>query len=194
METKKRVAVLIAEGFEEMETVTIVDILRRGNMVCDLVSLEGIDVVGAHNINVRTDLRFVQGVTDYDMVVLPGGLAGAMKLCSHPGVIALLKDRNVKQEWIGAICAGLRVADAAGLLDQRNYTAYPGYENRVDAKGNFADALVVVDDHLITSRGPATVYEFAFAILDLLGGNSAPIKDRMLYPDAFIRNGGNDHA
>ena len=194
METKKRIAVLVAEGFEEMETVTIVDILRRGNMVCDLVSIEGIDVVGAHNIKVKTDLLFDQGLMDYDMVVLPGGLAGAMKLPAHPGVIALLKDRDERQEWIGAICAGLRVADTAGLLDHRNYTAYPGYEKRVEAKGNFIDELVVVDDRLITSRGPATVYEFTYAILDLLGGNSAPIKDRMLYPDAFIRNGGSNHA
>ncbi|MHC1735534.1 MAG: DJ-1 family glyoxalase III [Erysipelotrichaceae bacterium] len=194
METKKRIAVLVAAGFEEMETVTIVDILRRGNMVCDLVSIEGIDVGGAHNIKVKTDLLFDQDHMDYDMVVLPGGLAGAMKLAAHPGVIALLKDRNEKLEWIGAICAGLRVADTAGLLDQRNYTAYPGYENRANAKGNFVGDLVVVDDHLVTSRGPATVYEFAFAILDLLGGDSAPIKDRMLYPNAFIRNGGNDHA
>jgi len=194
MESKKRVAVLVAEGFEEMETVTIVDILRRGNMVCDLVSIEGIDVVGAHNIKVKADSLFDQGLMDYDMIVLPGGLAGAMKLAAHPGVIALLKDRDEKQEWIGAICAGLRVADTAGLLDHRNYTAYPGYEHRADAKGNFIGELVVIDDRLITSRGPATVYEFTYAILDLLGGNSAPIKDRMLYPDAFIRNGGNDHA
>lgn len=179
-----RVAVLFAQGFEEGEALTIVDILRRAQIDCDIVG-ESDSVVGAHNIVVKSD-RLIDDikVSDYEMVVLPGGRPGADNLRDNDTVIRLIKEMNKAQKWIGAMCAAPIALERAGVLENRNYTAYVGYD-KVIKSGHFVEDIVVVDKNIVTSRGPATVYAFAYALVDVLGKDSLAVKKRMVYTNAF---------
>lgn len=180
----KKAAVLVAPGFEEGETFTIADILRRAHIECDLTGLTDI-VTGAHQITVKCDCMLNSKTADaYDMVVLPGGRPGADNLRDSDLVMQTLKKMNASGKWIAAICAAPIALERAGILENRNFTAYPGYQHVIKT-GNFQEDIVVVDQNLITSRGPATAYAFAYALVDVLGGDSAAVKRRMLYTHAF---------
>ncbi|WP_106449596.1 DJ-1 family glyoxalase III [Trichococcus alkaliphilus] len=181
-----KVAVLVAPGFEEGETLTIVDILRRASIECDMVGLSE-EVTGGHDITVRCDKVLYPTFTqDYEMVVLPGGYEGAVNLRDDERVIATLKEMQRADKYIAAMCAAPIVLERANLLEDKAYTAYVGYDKKI-ASGHFKEDIVVVDGKLITSRGPATAYAFSYALVDILGGDSAAVKDRMVYFNAFER-------
>lgn len=176
----KKIAVLVAPGFEEIETIGIVDILRRGKVHCDLVGLENV-VTGSHGISVKCDKIIDNKISrDYDMIVLPGGRPGADNLRDNDLVIKAIKDMNDENKWIAAICAAPIVLERAGILEDKNYTAYPGFDKEIK-EGNFKEDIVVVDGKIITSRGPATVFEFSYSLLDLLGVDTSHLREDMLY-------------
>ena len=184
----KKVAVLLAEGYEEGESLFLIDILRRGNLECHSVSVEGKETVtGGHGITVIADRNLDDSILDYDMVVLPGGLPGAENLRTNPKVIETVQafDRN-PDKYVAAICAAPMVLKEAGISRGRTLTSYPAdkYRDLFD-DANFIDKLVVVDGQLITGQGPAVTMEFAFTLLDVLGGNSEPLKKGMLYNKLF---------
>jgi len=186
METNsKRIAVILAEGFEEGEAITIVDILRRAGFTCDTVGLLAETVTGSHSITIKTDKILSSEIENYDMIVLPGGMPGAANLRDSDALIKIIKTMYHKNKFVGAMCAGPIVLERAGLLDGHNYTAYPGYEKRIVSTGTFLQDIVVIDNNLITSRGPATVYEFAYTLVDQLGGDSKTVKERMLFQNSF---------
>lgn len=179
-----KVAVLVAPGFEEGETLTIVDIIRRANIECELVGTDEI-VTGAHDITVKCDVILDAKLSDsYDMVVLPGGRPGADNLRDNESVIKVIKEMDAEGKWVAAMCAAPIALEQAGILENRNYTAYVGYQDIIKV-GNFKEDIVVVDKNLVTSRGPATAYEFAYALVDVLGGDSIAVKKRMVYTNAF---------
>lgn len=185
---EKRAAVIVAQGFEESETITIADILRRAEIRCDLVGLDSCTVKGAHDIVVRTDCVMDENLVNYDMVILPGGYGGADAMRSNDQLLAMLNEMNDAGKYICAMCAAPVVLERAGLLKGKNYTAYVGYDKKI-ADGNYMEDIVVQDGNLITSRGPATVYAFAYSLVDVLGGDSLKVKNRMVYFNAFDAGG-----
>ncbi len=123
---------------------------------------------------------FDESVYESDLVVLPGGLPGATSLRDDERVIRLLKDFHEKDKWIAAICAGPISLEKAGLMKEKNYTCYPGFEEQIPS-GNYQDVLVCVDDKIITGRGPAAALKFAYTILEKLGYSSQSIEEGMQY-------------
>lgn len=179
----KKVAVFFAEGFEEIEALTVVDVVRRAGMQCDMVSIKDEDVKGAHKVVVKSDKKISDEIKEYDMIVFPGGLPGADNLAKDEKVLELVRHFNNEKKYIAAICASpAMVLSAAGIEENRYITAYPGedFEAMLD-KANYVEELVVVDENLITSRGPATTLLFAYKIVDVLGGDSESLKEGMLW-------------
>lgn len=188
----KSIAVLFAPGFEEAEALTIVDILRRAGLPAESVGVSGPEVTGSHGITLKTNKTLEEVSADsLEMAVIPGGYPGVDSLPESPEAISLLKEMDAQGKWLCAICAGPRVLDRAGVLKGRHYTAYPGQEDKITT-GTYCEDIVVRDGNILTSRGPATVYAFAYAIVDALGGDSLAVKNRMVYFNAFKE--GESHA
>lgn len=178
-----RAAILVAPGFEEGETLTIVDIIRRAGLVCDIFGFSQV-VKGGHDISLQCDKILSEEVIHYDMVILPGGYEGVTNLSNSEEVISILRSMNREQKYICAICAAPVVLEKADLLIGKSYTAYPGYDKKI-SQGTYSEDKVVVDGNIVTSRGPATAYAFAYKLVDLLGGDSLAVKRRMVYFNAF---------
>jgi 4-methyl-5(b-hydroxyethyl)-thiazole monophosphate biosynthesis len=186
----KRIAVLFATGFEEIEAIAVVDVLRRAGFTCDMVSvMDAQEVRGTHDVLVRTDKMFDDTLIDYDMLVLPGGMPGAEILRDDARVIALVQRfAQESSKYLAAICAAPMVLAAAGVIKNKRLTSYPDAEfQRQFAAANYLDELVVVDDNMITSRGPATTLLFAYTLVEVLQGDSEAIRSAMLY-DLVVAN------
>lgn len=164
----KKVCILLAEGFEEVEALTISDIMRRAGIVCDLVSMKDKMISSSHNLKIEADKVFDDNM-EYDLIVLPGGLPGATNLRDDERVINLLKKQNAEGKLIGAICAAPIVLGKAGLTQGRKLTSYPGYEEELPGCEYVEDEMVIVDGNMITSRGPATAMAFGYKLLEVLG-------------------------
>ncbi len=180
----KKVAVLLADGFEDIEALVTIDILRRAGIQCDMVGVENELVKTAHNVTIKTDKIINDDIEGYDMVVCPGGLPGAENLSKNEKVIETIrKFNNMENKYIAAICAApAMVLSAAGIEKNKYITSYPGEEfEEMLENANYVDELVVVDGNLITSRGPATTFLFAYKLVDILGGNSEKLKEGMLW-------------
>ena len=158
----------LANGFEEIEALTTVDVLRRGGMDIKTVSIEnGREVTGSHGITVKADLTFKEAdFSDAEWLILPGGMPGAERLRSDEALCDLLRIHSAKGK-IAAICASPAVVLATlGILEGKEAVCYPGFEDLLVANGAIRrDAPVVVLDKLITANGPASSLRFALAIL-----------------------------
>lgn len=167
-----RVLVPLAEGFEEIEAVTVVDLLRRAGIEVHTASLDGPRVTGSHGIALMADIAFDAAMADdYDMIVLPGGMPGAEHLKNDPRVTSLLRRFATAGRFTAAICAAPSVLAHAGLLEERSATSYPGFLNADSAPGiRLRDDAVVVDGKVVTSRGAGTAMEFGLALIELLAG------------------------
>lgn len=165
-----RVAIIMADGFEEIEAITLIDVLRRGGIEVTTAGVDGDLPRGAHGISVRTDTLLAQ-ITEaaFDLVVLPGGGPNARTLREHPGVLALLQRQVAAGRPVAAICAAPTALAAAGLLQGKRATCYPGFEGMLTGAVLSQDA--VVEDGLVTtSRGPATALAFALHLTEALVG------------------------
>lgn len=185
MENKK-VAVMIANGFEEGEALLTVDIIRRAGIECDMVSIDDNDIVtGCHNITVQIDKKINDIEKDsYDMIVLPGGLPGADNLRDSEKVIDWVKRfANNPKKYVAAICAAPQVLLKADVVKGKKVTSYPTdkYRKLLSDTHYVDDEIVVVDGNIITSRGPATTMPFAYQLVELLGKDSSALKEGMLY-------------
>ncbi len=189
MNTKK-IAVLLANGFEEGEALLTADVLRRAGFCCDTVSVEGETVRGSHGIRVLAD-RLLENTDreSYDMVVLPGGLPGADTLRDNGDVIAWVRAFAADPDkYVAAICAAPQVLERAGVSKGRRLTSYPGEKFRaLFADADYVDDNrlteegVVTDGHLVTSRGPGTTLPFAYRLVELLGGDADALRQAMQY-------------
>lgn len=164
-----RAAVILAEGFEEIEAITCIDVLRRGDVEVETLGLESMRVCGAHGVELVADALLENQSGHWDAIVLPGGMPGASALRDSVAVQNLLREQNRQGSWIAAICAAPIVLGAAGLLQGRRATCYPGFENQL-AGAYLENAPVVRDHNLITSRGPATAFAFALTLVECLRG------------------------
>lgn len=175
-----KAAVLMKQGYEEGETLTIVDLLRRADIQCDTFSFSEEYVEGMHHMMVKADKRFSDEIYDYDMLILPGGRPGGENLRNDPEVIHLLQVFNAKNKYIAALCSGTTVLEEADVIQGRKVTGYTGYASKLKS-GTFVDEVAVRDQNLITSQGPATPYPFAFKIMEVFGKDPFPLKERLMY-------------
>jgi len=168
----KRVLVPLAGGFEEIEAVSIIDVVRRAEIEVLIGALdENMLVKGANGIVIQadTELKDVNADT-IDMIVLPGGWDGTHALADDANVQNLLREMDAKGKNIGAICAAPFALNKAGVLKE-NYTCYPSVEEQIREEGYQGDsAMVVEDSNVMTSRGPATALCFALEIVKKLEG------------------------
>ena len=165
----------LAEGFEEIEALTPVDVLRRAGLKLKTVAVgDSITVKGAHGIEVKADIHESElGDETPEAIILPGGMPGADNLRKHNGVKSALLELNARNGYIAAICASPAVVlGSFGLLESRKATTYPGTGNIEDGAIYLEDGLVV-DGNLITAKAPGFTSDFAFKIVEALKGIDA---------------------
>jgi 4-methyl-5(b-hydroxyethyl)-thiazole monophosphate biosynthesis len=170
-----KVLVPIAIGFEEIEAVSIIDVLRRAEVEVLVASLDENSLVkGANGITIQADLKVSSVDADeLDMIVLPGGWDGTYALADDANVQKILKEMDSKGKHIAAICAAPFALNKAGVLKQ-NYTCYPSVEEQIRQEGYQGDSAMVVEDaNVMTSRGPATALCFALQIVKKLKGDES---------------------
>lgn len=164
----KKVYVFLAEGFEEMEAVTPVDLLRRVGVDAKLVSVTGDKAVtGAHGVTYQADLLFEEIDKDADALVLPGGMPGTLNLQAHMGLAELLMEHFNERKLTCAICAAPMVLGALGITMGRKATIYPGMEEYLIGSDIVKDE-VCLDGNVLTSRAPGTAIPFALKLAELL--------------------------
>jgi len=174
-----KVLIPLAQGFEDLEAVTIIDLLRRAGINVTTAGLVPGPVTGSRGVVIVPDVTLAailenDQAPEYDMVVLPGGQPGATNLKNDARVIKLLNKMAKTNKYLGAICAAPAVLAHAGLLSKRRVTAYPGTltaENYPDII--VLDDSVVIDGKIITSRGPGTTMDFSLQLIELLSDKQA---------------------
>jgi DJ-1 family protein len=162
---RMRFACLIADGFEDIEAIGTVALLRRADIQVDLVSVTNQPTVtGYYQSVVKADLPMAKcRVANYDGLLIPGG-KHARTLCESPDVLAMVREFYRKDKWMAAICAAPSVFGAAGIMKGKRFTAFPSIE-RLVPDGLYEKKLAVTDGKIITGLAAGAVYEFAFEII-----------------------------
>ncbi len=177
-----KIVVLLAEGFEEVEFVTIVDVLRRASVDVAIVGLEAGPIDGSHGIRIMPD-TLVDNITanQFDGVVVPGGYPGFVNLGEDERVLKLLRDMNLSGKYIAAICGAPAVLSKAGVIRDEKVTIHPGVKDQL-VNGSYVDQRVVVDGRIVTSQGPGTAMEFSLKLVELFAGKAKmeEVKDDIL--------------
>ena len=182
----KKVIVLLANGFEEIEAISVIDILRRSSdVIVQICSIDKEYVTGAHGIVIKSDVRidYIDLYTDtYDLIYIPGGMPGAASLRDNEKVQELLKWHHKEETKMAAICAGPIALEAAGILKGEKGTSFPGFEDEL-SYDKYVKEPVVVSGNIITSRGAGTSMELGFVILEELGlkEESERLREEMQY-------------
>ena len=174
----------LADGFEDIEALGPVDILRRGGVEVMTVSIgRSLAVTSAHGVEVKADILFGDAdLSDADLLLIPGGMPGAKNIDEHEGVRRALVAQNAAGRRIGAICAGPMVLGHLGLLDGRRATCYPGFEKRMTG-ATYTQEQVTIDGNIITGKGPGASMDFGYAILGKFVAPEAvaELKAQMMY-------------
>ena len=177
-----RVAVILADGFEEVEAIAVIDVLRRAGIDTVIAGLHGGAVSSGRNVMIVPD-AVIDAIRadDFDMIVLPGGQPGADNLNADARVKELVKNFSLKGKLTGAICAAPYVLANAGVLAGKHATSYPTYKDRLGG-AVYEEMPVVVDGTVLTSRGAGTALDFGLAIVEKLAGRekALEIRDSML--------------
>ena len=165
----KKIAVFFADGFEEVEALTSVDVLRRAGFNVEMVSITDKEfVTGAHNVVVKTDTKISSlKAADLQLVVCPGGMPGAKHLAECKPLCKLIADVVANGEHAAAICAAPIALAAAGVLAGHRYTCYPSFEKQIG--GAYTASRIEVDGKIITGCGPGASLEFALTLVRELG-------------------------
>lgn len=172
---EKKVYVFLADGFEEIEGLTVVDVLRRAGADTVMVSVTGDrKITGSHGIQVMADTLFEEeNYGAADLLVLPGGMPGTLNLKAHEGLTALLKEFDREKKYIAAICAAPSILSDLGMLAGRRACAYPSFEEGLDC-AEVVREPAAADGHIITGRGMGAAIPFALKLTELLfGGEKA---------------------
>lgn len=158
----------LANGFEEIEAITTIDLLRRANIELTTVSVTGkTKVAGAHKINVEADTIFEKvDFSDANMLILPGG---GLMLMNHEGLCNLLVKHNADDKLIAAICAAPAILGKLGILEGKQATCYPGFENYLGS--SHIGGLVIESKNIITAKGPGLSADFAFCLIEKLASS-----------------------
>ena len=169
----KKIALFLAEGFEEIEAVTPMDLLRRAGIDLITAGVTGPMITGGHGITIRADreLKELTGSADsFDGVIVPGGVGGAENIAASVPAVEFIKNMMNAGKLVAAICAApALVLTPLGIIDGKQATCYPGFEEKFTG-AKFAAQRVVADGNVITSRGPGTAAEFSIAIIAYLEG------------------------
>ncbi len=162
------ILVPLANGFEEIEAATVIDVLRRAGMNVVTAGLPGSQVRGSRDVQVMADKRLEQvDPSKFDALILVGGNPGYINLGRSQKILEMVVKFNLDKKLIGAICAAPSILADAGIMDDRAATIYPGMEKDIPRpKGK----RVVQDDNIITSQGPGTAMEFSLRIVETLCG------------------------
>ncbi len=168
-----RVLIPLAQGCEELEAVTVIDLLRRADIEVLTAGLDAQPVIASRGVVLIPDTDLDQVLDDdFDMIVLPGGLPGADNLDNDPRIHQLLRRMRDKDKYTAAICAAPKVLANAGLLADRQATSYPGFIDAMDLPSTrVLEQAVVIDGKVITSRGPGTAMDFALTLIGQLAGS-----------------------
>ncbi len=179
-----RVAIILADGFEEVEATAIIDVLRRAGIDTVVAGLHNGHITSTRKLKIIPDTAIdTVKADDFDMIVLPGGQPGADNLNADPRVKELITSFSRKGKLVGAICAAPIVLASAGVLQGKRATSYPSYKDKL-AGALYEEKPVVTDGTVLTSRGAGTALAFALAIVDRLISKekSQKIKEAMLIP------------
>ena len=167
-----KVYVFLADGFEDVEALIPIDVLRRGGVEVVTVSTTDFPLVeSAHGVNIEADMQYEQcDFSDADLLMLPGGMPGAANLFAHEGVCKAVLQQAAAGKKVGAICAAPAVVLAQlGLLEGRRATCYPGFDQVLkDGGAQYTADLVTVDDNITTAEGPAAAFPYAYELLSQL--------------------------
>ena len=166
------VYVFLADGFEEIEALAVVDILRRAEIRTHMVGVTGKMVTGSHGITVQTDetIKEITSLNDASMLVLPGGMPGAKNLLESGPLKNLLNEAYHSDVYIAAICAAPMVLSEHGLIKGRKVTCYPGFENQLKDFVH-CDESVIHDGTLITGKGPGAAMAFGLKLVEIIKGH-----------------------
>ena len=165
----KKIIAVVADGFEETELIAVVDCLRRLNVGVTIAGLEKLELNGAHNITLRADALLDELTPeDFDAIFLPGGLPGATTLYESAAVGCWIAEMDRAGKVISAICAAPIVLAKAGLLDDKKFTMYPGFDSYLNG-AKYTDAPAEIDGNVVTGKGPGAVYAFAGKLAAALG-------------------------
>lgn len=181
----KDILIHLATGFEEIEAITIIDVLRRANLPVKTVSVtKKLNVIGAHQITLVADQLFEE--TDYDqaeMIVLPGGMPGTSNLQQHEGLAKKIIQFDRGKKAIAAICAAPSVLGAHGMLEGKKAVCYPGFESKLTG-ATLLYTPFITDGHITTGRGVGTALEFSLELVRILKGNqlAASLREALVIP------------
>ena len=180
--------IFLAPGYEEVEMLTVVDLLRRSNISIDMVSItDSLEVTSSHNVTIKADKLF--GEADFDeakMIILPGGIPGTPNLLACTALTDKIKEFAAQKKWLSAVCAAPTVYGQLGLYNGCRATCYPGHEDKL-GDAEYVIQPVAVDDIFITSRGAGTTIEFAAAIVERFAGKQAAedVLKKIIYNDTY---------
>lgn len=179
-----KLAICMANGCEEIEALTVVDIMRRAGITIDMLSInDSLTVTGSHNIEFRADKLITEAdCNDYDGIILPGGMPGTTNLEANTAVQHGISSLFNRGDLVAAICAAPSILGKNGVANGKNVTSYPGFED-VFSRSTYRTDSVVVDGNVITSRGMGTAIDFALAILEYIKGPEAAkdMADKIIY-------------
>ena len=175
----KNLYIQLAEGFEETEAVTIIDVLRRAGLNVISVSITGNRMVkGSHNIEIKTDILFEEvDFTSGEMIILPGGMPGSKNLNEHEGLRSQIIDYQKQGKYLAAICAAPIVFGNLGILAGKKAVCYPGYESHLVGAEVLSNPYIV-DNNIITGRGVGAALQFSLEIVRILKGEESAIQLR----------------
>ena len=179
--TIMKFACLLANGFEETEMISVVDLLRRAKIDVDLVSIGALHVTGSHGVTVIAD-KLWNDMAAYDGLFLPGGQPGTNNLGNDERVLNLIKEYVNKDKWVTAICAAPSVLAKAGVLKGKRVTSYPmSNVSDIFNDAQYSEDFVVQDGKIITSRGVGTALHFGLHLVEALGYDAKTLSDSILF-------------
>ncbi len=179
-----KILIPLAPGFEEIEAVTNIDVLRRAGLDVLTAGLGSKEIMGDHGIKIEADTEISEVSSDHlSAVVLPGGMPGAANLRDNAHLLKIIKEVYAADKLCAAICAAPMVLEAAGILEGKNATSYPGFDKEMPSC-NYQEERVVIDENIITGRGPGVAMEFAMAVVEHL----LDAKERAQLEEAMLVN------
>lgn len=178
----KKVMIPLGEGFEEIEAVTSIDVLRRAGLEVVTAGLAETEVEGDHGLKIEADVLLKEvDINELEAIVLPGGMPGAENLRNSDKLLWLISELDQREGLVAAICAAPMVLDKAGVIEGKNATSYPGFEREMSSC-NYTEKRVVRDENIITGRGPGVAMEFSLEVVRYLLNHDKvdELKDEML--------------
>lgn len=158
----------LAPGFEEIEAITNIDVLRRAGLEVITAGIGSKEIEGKHNIKIQADTEISKVDANHlEAVILPGGMPGAANLRDSEKLLKIIKEVYSQGKLCAAICAAPMVLDAAGILEGKKATSYPGFDKEMPSC-NYQQERVVIDGNIITARGPGVAMEFALTVVEYL--------------------------